>query len=216
MFATDDSIVAIATPPGRGGIGIVRLSGPSSVEIAGAILEQRSLRARYATHTRVRSLMASSVIDEVIVMDFPAPHSYTGEHVIEISAHGSPVVLHAIVAERDRSRRPTRGARRVHAARISQRQARPGPGGSCRRSDAASTPLQARVAFDQLEGTLTGLYRGARRTQLFDLIARLEASLDFPDEGYHFIDPRDIRSSAWVSVVESAWTPAGRRASAAA
>ena len=191
MFATDDSIVAIATPPGRGGIGIVRLSGPSSVEIAGAILERRSLRARYATHTRVRSLMTSSVIDEVIVTYFPAPHSYTGEHVIEISAHGSPVVLHAIVASAIAA-----GARLAAPGEFTLRAFLNGKRDLVQAEAvadliAAATPLQARVAFDQLEGTLTGRI-AELDAQLFDVIARLEASLDFPDEGYHFIEPEDI------------------------
>jgi tRNA modification GTPase len=191
VFATDDSIVAIATPPGRGGIGIVRLSGPSSVEIAGAILEQRSLRARYATHTRVRSLMASSVIDEVIVTYFPAPHSYTGEHVIEISAHGSPVVLHAIVASAIAA-----GARLAAPGEFTLRAFLNGKRDLVQAEAvadliAAATPLQARVAFDQLEGTLTGRI-AELDAQLFDVIARLEASLDFPNEGYHFIEPEDI------------------------
>src|SRR5688572_7799911 len=101
MFSTDDSIVAIATPPGRGAIGVVRISGSSALEIAGAILEREApLDPRRATLTRVRdraTRRATSAIDEVVATYFPAPHSYTGEHVVEISAHGSPIVLRAIL-----------------------------------------------------------------------------------------------------------------------
>jgi tRNA modification GTPase len=190
VFATDDSIVAIATPPGRGGIGIVRLSGSASVEIAGAILEQRSLRPRYATHTRVRAAHAPSAIDEVIATYFPAPNSYTGEHVVEISAHGSPVLLHAIVASAIAA-----GARLAAPGEFTLRAFLNGKRDLVQAEAvadliAAATPLQARVAFDQLEGTLTGRI-ASLDAQLFDLIARLEASLDFPDEGYHFIDPTE-------------------------
>jgi len=189
LFAADDSIVAIATPHGRGGIGIVRLSGPSSLEIAGAILEHRhSLRARYATYTRVRASRDRSAIDEVVATYFPAPHSYTGEHVVEISAHGSPVVLGAIVRSAIAA-----GARLAAPGEFTLRAFLNGKRDLVQAEAvadliAAATPLQARVAFDQLEGTLTSRIAEVD-AQLFDLVARLEASLDFPDEGYHFIEP---------------------------
>jgi tRNA modification GTPase len=188
VFATDDSIVAIATPPGRGGIGIVRLSGRSAVDIAAAILENaQPLRARHATYTRVRAARTSGVIDEVIVTYFPAPNSYTGEHVVEISAHGSPVVLRAIVTSAIAA-----GARLAAPGEFTLRAFLNGKRDLIQAEAVAdlieaATPLQARIAFDQLEGTLTSRIAEVD-AQLFDLIARLEASLDFPDEGYHFID----------------------------
>jgi tRNA modification GTPase len=96
-FATDDSIVAIATPAGRGGIGVVRISGPAAITIAAQILDQKNrLEPRYATFTRLRTSV-DHLLDEVIATYFPSPHSYTGQDVVEISAHGSPVVLNAIV-----------------------------------------------------------------------------------------------------------------------
>ena len=89
MFSTDDTIVAIATPAGRGGIGVVRISGPAAAEVASALLRlDAPLQPRYATFARTHG-------DQVVATYFPAPHSYTGEHVVEISAHGSPVVLAA-------------------------------------------------------------------------------------------------------------------------
>jgi tRNA modification GTPase len=193
LFATDDSIVAIATPPGRGGIGVVRISGPGVPTIAAAILDCRApLSPRHATFTRVRRPGArdDATLDEVVATYFPAPQSYTGEHVIEISAHGSPVVLRTIVdaamAAGARLARPGEFTLRafLHGKRdLVQAEA-------VADLIAAATPLQARVAFDQLEGTLTGRI-AAVDAQLFDLIARLEASLDFPDEGYHFIEPAE-------------------------
>jgi tRNA modification GTPase len=191
VFATDDSIVAIATPPGRGGIGIVRLSGPSSAEIARAILEYpRPLRPRHATYTRVRATHPAGAIDEVVVTYFPAPNSYTGEHVVEISAHGSPVILRAIVASAVAA-----GARLAAPGEFTLRAFLHGKRDLVQAEAvadliAAATPLQARVAFDQLEGTLTARIAEVD-AQLFDLTARLEASLDFPDEGYHFIERRE-------------------------
>src|SRR5690242_18073770 len=96
MFSVSDTIVAIATPSGRGGVGVVRISGPAAQEIAASIVGGRMrLEPRHATLTDIRA--EAAVIDRAVVTFFPAPHSYTGEHVVEISAHGSPIVLRAIV-----------------------------------------------------------------------------------------------------------------------
>ena len=194
MFSTHDSIVAIATPPGRGGIGVVRISGPSSHAIATRILDRRApLEARYATLAHVRATAQEApggTLDEVVVTFFPAPRSYTGEHVIEISAHGSPVVLQAIVRAA-----LSAGARLAEPGEFTLRAFLNGKRDLIQAEAvadliAAATPLQARVAFDQLDGTLTQRI-AAIDADLFDLIARLEASLDFPDEGYHFIEPAE-------------------------
>ena len=190
MFATDDTIVAIATPPGPGGIGIVRMSGARAVQIAGAVLSGPAcLEPRRATLTEALDPAGGGAIDRVLATYFPGPRSYTGEDVIEISAHGSPVVLRRIVE-----------AATVAGARLAE----PGEftfraflGGRIDLVQAeaihdlvtAVTPRQARVAFDQLEGTATAAI-GAIEQVLFDLVARLEASLDFPEEGYHFVDAR--------------------------
>jgi tRNA modification GTPase len=184
-FSTSDTIVAIATPAGRGGIGVVRVSGPEAAKIATALTGQASLAPRHATLARVGGADAP---DRAIVTSFPAPASYTGEDVVEISAHGSPVLLNAII----RSALDA-GARLAEPGEFTLRAYLNG------RMDlvqaeavadliAAVTPLQARTAFDQLEGTLTDRI-GEIDAALFDLSARLEASLDFPGEGYHFVEP---------------------------
>ena len=181
MFSTDDTIVAIATPAGRGGIGVVRISGPSAAEVADALLQlDAPLRPRYATFARTQG-------DQVVATYFPAPHSYTGEHVVEISAHGSPVVLRQIVAQAMAS-----GSRLAEPGEFTLRAFLNGRIDLVQAEAVADlidavTPLQARAAFDQLEGTLTGQIASIE-SALFDLIARLEASLDFPDEGYHFVE----------------------------
>ena len=181
MFSTDDTIVAIATPSGRGGIGVVRISGSSAAEIAGSLLRLSSvLQPRHATFARTDA-------DQVVATYFPAPHSYTGEHVVEISAHGSPIVLRSIV-----KRALEAGARLAEPGEFTLRAFLNGRIDLVQAEAVADlidavTPLQARAAFDQLEGTLTGRIAGIDR-ELFDLIARLEASLDFPDEGYHFVE----------------------------
>ena len=183
MFSTTDTIVAIATPPGRGGIGVVRVSGPHAEAISRQLLSRTSpLEPRHARFGRIDG------VDHVVATYFAAPASYTGEDVVDIGAHGSPVLLRSIVC----------GAMR-HGARL----ARPGEftlrafiNGRIDLVQAeavadlidAVTPRQARAAFDQLEGTLTATISEIEQ-RLFDVVARLEASLDFPDEGYHFVEP---------------------------
>ncbi|HEY6362972.1 MAG TPA: tRNA uridine-5-carboxymethylaminomethyl(34) synthesis GTPase MnmE [Vicinamibacterales bacterium] len=191
MFATDDSIVAIATPPGRGGIGVVRISGPGARNIGQAILQlRRPLTPRLATFTRARLRGGDCAADEVIATLFAEPHSYTGQDVLEISAHGSPVVLQGIVRGAIDA-----GARLAEPGEFTLRAFLNGKRDLVRAEAVAdlvdaATPLQARVAFDQLQGTLTRRIADLDAT-LFDLIARLEASLDFPDEGYHFVAPAE-------------------------
>jgi tRNA modification GTPase len=192
-FDTRDTIVAIATPPGRGGIGVVRVSGPEAHPIARALITHRAdLQPRYATLTTVRLTAVAEALDDVrdqaIVTYFPAPASYTGDDVVEVSAHGSPVILRAIVAAAI-----DRGARAAQPGEFTLRAFLNGRI-DLMQAEAVSdlidavTPLQARTAFDQLEGTLTRAIASID-AGLFDLIARLEASVDFPEEGYHFVEP---------------------------
>jgi tRNA modification GTPase len=189
VFSTADTIVAIATPPGRGGIGVVRLSGTEAHAIAQRLtMHDDPFEPRHATFTKVR---ATDAIDQAIVIYFPAPASYTGDDVVEISAHGSPVVLRAIVAAAIDS-----GARHAEPGEFTLRAFLNGRIDLMQAEAVAdlidaATPLQARAAFDQLEGTLTGTIREIDAT-LFDVIARLEASVDFPEEGYHFVEPDAI------------------------
>src|SRR5688500_10259540 len=103
MFSPTDTIVAIATAPGRGALGIVRLSGPESLAIACRLIgRQRPLRPRHATFATFRTSdekTAPDSSDHVVVTYFPGPGSYTGEDAVELTAHGSSVVLQSIVRE---------------------------------------------------------------------------------------------------------------------
>ena len=194
MFAPDDTIVAVATPPGRGGLGMVRISGSKAAAVARALLDgPRSLEPRRATVTRLvmREGDAATAIDRVVATSFPGPGSYTGEDVVEICAHGSPVLLEQIVALACRS-----GARLANPGEFTLRAFLHGRVDLVQAEAVADlvdavTPLQARVAFDQLEGTVTDRIADLDR-RLLDLTARLEASLDFPEEGYHFIETSEV------------------------
>ena len=198
MFATDDTIAAIATPPGPGGIGIVRVSGARAAEVAAAILlGSPNLEPRRATLADALDPADGRPIDRVLATYFPGPRSYTGEDVVEISGHGSPVVLRRIIeaATAAGARLAAPGEFTFRAflrGRIDLVQAE-----AIHDLVTAVTPQQARVAFDQLEGTATEAI-GAVDRALFDLMARLEASLDFPDEGYHFIEARAAGAEAAV------------------
>ena len=197
MYCSDDTIVAIATPVGRGGIGVVRISGPAAAGTATIISERTApLEPRRATLTRIRA--GETAVDRAVLTFFPGPQSYTGEDVLEVSAHGSPVLLNAIVrasiAAGVRLAEPGEFTLRAYLrGRIDLIQAE-----AVKDLVDAVTPLQAHAAFDQLEGTLTARIAEIDRA-LFDVSARLEASLDFGDEGYHFIDP--ARAGAEIAAV---------------
>jgi tRNA modification GTPase len=210
MFSPHDTIVAVATPPGRGGIGVVRVSGRSAGAVAVALSDREALlEPRRATLAHVR--IAGSAIDRAVLTFFPAPHSYTGEDVLEISAHGSPVLLRAIVDAAMQA-----GARLAEPGEFTFRAYLNGrldlvQAEAVQDLVDAVTPLQARAAFDQLEGTLTARIREIDAA-LFELCARLEASLDFPEEGYHFVEPGSASAEIDVIVgeLESLLADAGR------
>ena len=192
----DDTIVAIATPAGHGGIGVVRLSGGQAPAIAAGLIGRSLDEPRRATLARVSiggPQTSRALVDQVVVTWFAAPHSYTTEHLVEISAHGSPVVLRAIVG-----RAIALGARLAEPGEFTLRAYLRGRMDLAQAEAVAdlveaSTMLQARAASEQLDGALSAAI-GTLHARLFDLVARLEASLDFPDEGYHFADPAEVRA----------------------
>lgn len=214
MFSTSDTIVAIATPAGRGGLGVIRVSGPDAARVAGNLVgRERPFKPRHATFAKLsrQEVPSRQVSDQVVVTFFPAPSSYTGEDVVEISAHGSPVVLSSILR-----RAIDAGARLAEPGEFTLRAFLNGKIDLVQAEAVADlidavTPLQARAAFDQLEGTLTGAIR-AIEGDVFDVIAKLEASLDFPDEGYHFVGPAEARValSAAIARIEQLLMQAGR------
>ena len=87
-----DTIVAIATPPGRGGVGIIRISGPLSCLFAKKITQNTEITPRTA-HFRTFFGLDGEIIDQGLVLFFKSPHSFTGEDVVELQVHGSPLVL---------------------------------------------------------------------------------------------------------------------------
>src|SRR5208337_3486632 len=97
--SSEDTIVAISTPPGRGGLGVVRLSGDRAIEIATRLIKlpKLPLETQRATLGTFADMESGRALDEVVVTCFRAPHSYTAEDVVEISCHGAPVILRYLV-----------------------------------------------------------------------------------------------------------------------
>ena len=176
---SDDTIAAIATPPGRGGIGVVRVSGAQAPAIASRVLGVVP-EPRHATHAVFRDARGE-ILDEGIALYFPAPHSYTGEAVLELQGHGGPVVMQALL-----------GACLDAGARLAE------PGEFTRRAflkgkldlaqaeavadliDAASREA-ARSALRSLSGEFSAAIR-ALQSRLIELRTLTEAMLDFPEE----------------------------------
>ncbi len=192
-----ETIVAISTPPGRGGIGIVRLSGPGALAIAAPMLRLKSplahAQARFAEilDERAPLVPASSSIDEAIVTLFAAPNSYTGEDIVEIAAHGSPVVLDMLVRQAI-----TRGARLAEPGEFTQRAFLAGridltQAEAVRDLIDAQTLYQARVAASQLGGALSRRVQPAKDA-LITLIATLEAGIDFAEDDIDVMPNADI------------------------
>jgi tRNA modification GTPase len=195
-----ETIVAISTPPGRGGIGIVRLSGPHAMEIARGLFRLRGAAERERgsmpepTRARVAEIPdpeTGKKIDEAVVTYFAAPHSYTGEELVEIAAHGSPVILDMLVRAALRG-----GARLARPGEFTERAF------LCGRMDLtqaeavrdlieAQTLYQARLAAEQMGGALSRRVQPAKE-RLVELIALLEAGIDFAEDDVDVTPDQDI------------------------
>ena len=206
-----DTIVAVSTPPGRGGIGIVRLSGPEAVRIAGGLVRMRGelehARARRAQVVAPRN--PAAMIDEAMVTAFFAPHSYTGETVVEIAAHGSPVVLEAMVrGALEEGARLGLAVRLARAGEFTQRAFFAGrldltQAEAVQDLIAAQTLDQARVAAQQMGGAISQRVTPAKG-ELLHLIALLEAGMDFASgelDDVEIVPPAQI-AAAIASVQE--------------
>jgi tRNA modification GTPase len=178
-----DTIVAISTPPGRGGIGVVRLSGADAREIASRVVRFRRPPDWTPWSARLAELVDDSgeIIDHVVVTFFAAPRSYTAEDVIEISCHGSQVVLRFCVERAVRA-----GARVAEPGEFTLRAYLNGridlPRAEAVRDLIEATTLyQARVAAQQVEGSVSRRIQPVKERML-ELIALLEAGIDFAED----------------------------------
>jgi tRNA modification GTPase len=184
--AIAETIVAISTPPGRGGIGIVRLSGPLAASIAVQLVRLR--QPLQHAHARLADVLdapeteqSAGRIDEAIVTLFEAPHSYTAEDLVEIAAHGSPVVLELLLR-----RALDLGTRLAEPGEFTQRAFLSGrldltQAEAVRDLIDAQTLTQARQAASQMGGALSRRVLPVKQG-LVELIALLEAGIDFAED----------------------------------
>ncbi|PYX18201.1 MAG: tRNA uridine-5-carboxymethylaminomethyl(34) synthesis GTPase MnmE [Acidobacteria bacterium] len=201
----DDTIVAIATPPGRGGIGVVRLSGPEARAIALPMLRlKHELEAGHAVFGElvepgggaepcpvVTERSSADRIDEVVVTYFAKPHSYTTDDIIEISSHGSPIVLRHVV-----ELALARGARLAEPGEFTMRAFLNGridltQAEAVRDLIDSQTLYQAKVAAQQLEGALSRRLQPVKQ-KLIELIAVLEAGIDFAEDDISVLPTEQI------------------------
>jgi tRNA modification GTPase len=190
----DDTIVAIATPPGRGGIGMIRVAGPEARMITGPMLRlKHELAAGHALFGEVIEPATGERIDEAVVTFFAKPHSYTADDVIEISAHGAPVVLRHIV-----ELATSRGARLAEPGEFTMRAFLNGridltQAEAVRDLIESQTLYQAKVAAQQLEGSLSRRLQPIKR-KLVELVAVMEAGIDFAEDDVSVLPAAEILS----------------------
>lgn len=190
-----DTIVAIATPPGPGGLGIVRLSGPLARSIAGAILrlpQNHEWKPWRIAHAHLLD-QDGAPVDEVLVSFFAAPRSYTAEDVVEISCHGSPVVLrHCVARALQAGARPAEPGEFTLRAYLNGRIDLP-QAEAVRDLIHATTLYQARIAAQQLEGSVARAVAPVKAA-LVELISGLEAGIDFAEDDIDVAPPEEIDS----------------------
>ena len=200
MASLSDPIVAIATPPGRGGIGVVRLSGRVLQPLLPALLGRATLSPRHAHYLPFLDA-DGGVLDQGVVLYFPAPHSYTGETVLELQGHGGPMVLRRVLA------------RCLEAGRaIGLRLAEPGEFTQRAFLNDRLDLAQAEAVADLIDASSEAAARGAMASlqgvfsrQVNELAERIlqlrllvEATLDFPEEEIDFLEKYQARHTLEV------------------
>lgn len=185
MLTQTITIAAIATPPGRGGVGVIRLSGPKSYAIAEALTQKQLPKARFAGFRQFYDA-SGEVMDEGLVICFPNPNSFTGEDVVELQGHGGPVIQNALLA-----RLLELGATAAKAGEFSMRAFENGK----------LDLVQAEAIADLIDATSQAAARSAVRSlqgafstkvntvleKLIHLRLHVEAAIDFPEEEIDFL-----------------------------
>jgi len=192
MVEMQGTIVAIATPPGKGGVGIIRISGEKAKDI-GEQISGKALLPRYATYANFKDARAE-VIDSGLALYFPGPNSFTGEDVVELQGHGGPVILDLLIKEVI-----NQGARQARAGEFSER-AFLNDKIDLAQAEAiadlidSSTEQAAKGAVRSLQGEFSK-HVNSLLQELIYLRMYVEAAIDFPDEEIDFLADDKIRSS---------------------
>src|SRR6184192_3352871 len=195
-MTVSDTIAAISTPPGEGAIALVRVSGANAIEVADKIFHGKETPSQF--EPRVQHLgeifgPEDKLVDQVVLSIHHAPASYTGEDLIEISCHGGTLVSAKVLEACLRA-----GARPARPGEFTERAFLNGKMDLTQAEAVidlirAQTDLALRSATEQLRGRLGDEFR-ALRERLIEIIAHVEASMDFPEEGISPDDVTTIRS----------------------
>jgi len=199
-----DTIVAIATSPGRSAIGVVRLSGPASMSIARELIGEESFSPE-ARKVLLKNVVTASgeVLDSVLITYFESPHSFTGEDMIEISCHGSPLILRRVL-----DRAQSCGARLAEAGEFTLRACRNGKlnlsqAEAIRDLIDARTEVALAQATRQLNGELSNRLRPAKE-RLIRTIVVLESALEFVEDDLPEFQWEEIKSDVAATLHEVA------------
>ena len=187
-FLFDDTIVALATAQGVSAIGVIRLSGSKAIQIANQLFPSKDLQKQRSHTLHFGSIrLNNELIDEVVISLFRAPHSYTGEEVVEISGHGSPFVLGKIIDACCAS-----GARLAKPGEFTQRAFLNGKLDLTQAEAvadliASNTNASQRTAINNMRGGFSQVLRELR-DRLISFSALIELELDFSQEDVEFAD----------------------------
>ncbi len=188
----EDTIAAIATPAGEGGVGIVRVSGPDAERIAAALFvraegKNGNLKSHMLHYGTIRDPKSDKILDQVLLTIMRRPRSYTGEDVVEVHCHGGVFVVHRILglvlAQGVRHAEPGEFTKRAFLnGRLDLAQAE-----AVLDLIAARTEKGADLALSQIKGELSN-WIGDLREQLLDILAQVEAAIDFPEEEIELLE----------------------------
>lgn len=182
MMSSTETIYALATPPGRSGVAVIRLSGSGSQAVAASLGVESGLEPRKAALVTLRDPFAERIVDQALALYFPAPHSFTGEDIIELHVHGSMAVIRHLFDIFSQMQ----GVRLAHAGEFSRRAFMNGKLDLLEAEGLADlidseTIEQKAQALKQLYGKSSAFYE-MLRTNMISVLAQLEAYIDFPDE----------------------------------
>ena len=190
-----ETIAAIATPPGEGAIGIVRLSGPDAIGVAERVVRSKRRLAEAPSHTLVYGKVVDAegkILDDVLVGVMRSPRTYTGEDLVEINCHGGPVILQQVL-----NRVLQAGARIAEPGEFTKRAFLNGRLDLAQAEAVidmvrAKSPKGVEIAAMQLEGRLSERVR-AQREEILDILTHIQAVIDYPEEGLVDVDPGEIQ-----------------------
>ncbi|HEX8255970.1 MAG TPA: tRNA uridine-5-carboxymethylaminomethyl(34) synthesis GTPase MnmE [Thermoanaerobaculia bacterium] len=220
-----DTIVAPATPLGRSALAIVRIDGPRAGEILGALTRASLPPVRVATHTTLFSVVGSELsvsdrmgegaqttdnrqpttppepLDDSVAIHYKSPHSFTGNDLVELTLHGNPLIVERVIAAC-----VALGARMAEPGEFTERAVLNGKLDLVQAESIADlinarTALQAKLSLSNLEGLLSRKAAAIRQT-LLEVISRLEAALDFSEEGYEFITRSDVEERLRLALAD--------------